>query len=362
MPNRLSHSAINRYETCPESYRLHYQERLRPRVKSVALLFGSAIDAGAQALALWNPAYRDIFKKAWQTQDINGTEEDLSTSPNVRYSDMSRDFDIVCSASEFVLVAQQGPEWRSLYKDVLKRKRDLHWYGLSDEDRSLYNLVGWHVMYSKGLLMLEALEHTLKENLIETLGTQVEVNLSNGTDSIVGYADLVCRWKGYDLPVVLDFKSSSIEYAEDSVRVSKQLALYVHDLSEKYDNTRLAGFVILDKHIDKNKKKVCESCGYDGTGTRFQSCNKDIDGRRCNGVWIETTNPKARVKVIVDTVGADIEDIVIGAADTTTALISAGDFTPRLESCIGPYGLCDYYNLCHKGSEDGLIRIPEKAR
>jgi hypothetical protein len=39
----LSFSRINRYLTCPESYRLHYIEGLRLKIPKATLVFGSLI-------------------------------------------------------------------------------------------------------------------------------------------------------------------------------------------------------------------------------------------------------------------------------------------------------------------------------
>ena len=88
-------------------------------------------------------------------------------------------------------------------------------------------------------------------NVEEVLGTQVPINLENEKgDSIVGFADFVVKWKGYDKPIVFDLKTSSIDYAENAVKVSPQLALYVHDLKDKF-HTRTAGFLVLKKRIKK---------------------------------------------------------------------------------------------------------------
>lgn len=42
-PAHLSYSRLNRYQTCPEQYRLYYVEGWRPKIPSASLLFGQAI-------------------------------------------------------------------------------------------------------------------------------------------------------------------------------------------------------------------------------------------------------------------------------------------------------------------------------
>lgn len=63
----LSHSRINRYLLCPELYRLHYIEKLRPRYPSANLVFGQVLH---QALAAFFRGGEDpvrFFRECWAT-------------------------------------------------------------------------------------------------------------------------------------------------------------------------------------------------------------------------------------------------------------------------------------------------------
>ncbi len=102
--------------------------------------------------------------------------------------------------------------------------------------------------------MLEEFKNNILPNITEVLATQVKVELTNEDgDSIIGFADAVVKWKDYPHPIIVDIKTSSIDYEHDSVLTSPQLTLYVHDLSAKFDNTRSAGYIVLHKKIKENE-------------------------------------------------------------------------------------------------------------
>ena len=64
MPH-ISHSRMNRYLLCPEQYRLYYVEKLRPRVPSASLAFGSIMH---QTLAVLFQKKSDpyiFFEESW---------------------------------------------------------------------------------------------------------------------------------------------------------------------------------------------------------------------------------------------------------------------------------------------------------
>jgi RecB family exonuclease len=63
----LSHSRINRYLTCPEQYRLYYVERLRPRIDSASLVFGTVIHVALADLFRTGEDPAEHFQRDWQT-------------------------------------------------------------------------------------------------------------------------------------------------------------------------------------------------------------------------------------------------------------------------------------------------------
>jgi len=204
--------------------------------------------------------------------------------------------------------------------------------------------------------MIETVRKEILPNIIEVLGTQEYTSLVNEDgDEVVAYADLVCRYKGYDEPIVLDWKTSSREYEESAVLTSPQLTLYVHSLFEKY-KTRKAGFIVINKRLIKNKTKYCEKCSKDGTGQRHKTCDNVINEERCNGKWIEKINPKAFIQVIIDTIPVQTENIVLQNYDDINAAIKTGIYTRNLQSCIRPFGKCQFFDICYKDDYSKVIK------
>ena len=62
----LSHSRINRYLTCPEQYRLHYIERLRPRLDNASLMFGTVIHLAIADFFRNGEDPVEHFRRDWQ--------------------------------------------------------------------------------------------------------------------------------------------------------------------------------------------------------------------------------------------------------------------------------------------------------
>jgi hypothetical protein len=91
------HSAINQYSTCARKYDYHYNKKLRSKVVSGALLFGSAIDLALNHLLLTRNLEESysVFEKAWRFQEINRVGENLQNSTNVVYAKKDWDANLV---------------------------------------------------------------------------------------------------------------------------------------------------------------------------------------------------------------------------------------------------------------------------
>ncbi|TXI04130.1 MAG: PD-(D/E)XK nuclease family protein [Rhizobium sp.] len=82
----LSHSAISKYEACPEQYRLHYVERLGVRETSSNLVFGSAIDK----------TIKEIIEGIYHGNEVDGGERfeatfaDLTSREAVQYGRLKK--------------------------------------------------------------------------------------------------------------------------------------------------------------------------------------------------------------------------------------------------------------------------------
>lgn len=363
--NRLSHSASSKFQQCPKSYEYHYIQKLRPKTMSSALLFGTAVDSAVQAMikkdSKKNP--ENIFNYFWNFAEVNGDRKFLPTCVDLVYSDSDADIDLLTDKHMEKLAQEYGPEWEIKLQDIRKRKKEVGYKFLTFDEKKLFNHYNWCCLHRKGLLMIEAVKTKVLPRIQEVLSVQEQVKLENSSgDSIIGYVDMVCRFFEYEKPIVFDFKTSSIDYEEDSVLTSPQLTLYVHSLSQKYENTRRAGFIVLHKRIDKNKVKKCEKCGHDGTGQRHKTCNQEINNERCNGEWIETISPEVRIQIITDEIPEQTENVVLDNYQYINDSIKNGIFHRNLQSCVMPWGKCPYFNKCYKNDDSDLVQMKDRRK
>lgn len=361
-PLRLSHSAATRYSECPKSYFYHYQQRLRQDVQSSALLFGTAVDRASEHYALTKDfaATIEVFNTSWQNQTINGKDEDLRFLLNFTYSNRDLDTDLLKPEDWKILqesIATDKNIIEEILKEVVYNKSSVGYANLEDGDKALFNYANWLCLKRKGYLMLKEFKRVFDAEVTEVLGTQVKVDLINENgDSVIGFIDLIVRMKGFNKPVVLDVKTAGREYEDDAVSKSPQLSLYVYAVSEKYENTRTCGFLVLNKNIQKNKHKKCADCGKDGTGQRHKTCDATLDTGRCGGEWIETIYPRANSQLIIQEVQEILVGRVIENFDEISKAIKAEVFPRSWGSCVKFNGavICSFHSLCHQNSMEGL--------
>lgn len=341
MNNRLSYSSVNKYLFCGEAFRLHYREGYRPKTTSSALLFGKALDnAFGYILTGKNESDQEVaneyeyFDYYWRMQYINDVPTNLFDNPNgvIVYSKYDIDYDLLTQ----------------------EEKREAK----SDQDK-----IAWFSMRHKGHLMIDAFKRDFLPLVEKIYSTQELIELENEDgDKSIGYCDCVAKLKGYDKPIILDFKTAARPYVEDSVEHSVQLSQYLHFLSDKYENTRLAGYVVFIKNIAKNKTKVCAKCGFDGSGTKFKTCNNEVGNTRCNGDWEEKINPKCEMQLLVNEIPQSVENFVIDNIATVNHAIKCGIFTKNVNGCrdAGFGRPCDFYEKCWKNKEESLVKVEVK--
>lgn len=359
---RLSHSQVNKYQDCAKAWDYYYKQKIRTKTKSSALLFGNILDESVEVYLKTKDKEKAKEKliENWTTQKVGSKEEKLYTCTKIVYSNSDYDEELITDEQLIVLKKEYGDDVLDQVKSIYKQK-DIIGYDLLPKKRKLLlNKANWFSMLSKGLLMFDKVVSIIDDNVTEVLGTQVEVNLSNGSgDSVIGFADFVVKWKGYDRPIIFDLKTSSILYDQDSAKYSPQLTLYVHDLKDKF-NTTLCGYLVLNKRVKKNRVKVCSKCSYDGSEGRHKTCPNVIDENRCNGEWNIDLKFDINYQVIIDEVSTHVENIVLDNIDTVNNSIKYNIFPRNLGSCKKPWGLCDYYHLCWNNSEKGLERKTEE--
>lgn len=363
MNNRLSHSAITKYQTCPTQYKYHYVDKLRSTTMSAALLFGTAIDKSVEVLVKTKSieTAKAIFNDLWTQQIINNKMSSLRNSSDIVYSNSDYDENLLNKQMEL-----EHEDWYKELNQIVEEKKEKGWEKLSNLQKISLNIANWEIAKVRGHLMLEAINKYFLPKIKKVISTQEQIDLNNGNgDSVIGFVDMVAEYEGYETPIIFDFKTSTRPYERDSVKTSAQLALYMHALSEKY-KTRTAGYIVLSKIINKNKVKTCKVCGNVAEkGSRHKTCNflskstSEIDNwkeTRCNGEFKEVLNPSAFVDVIIDEIPLNRENIIIENSDTINNAIKTGIFPKNFNSCFAYNKPCEFYDKCFNNSDKGLVK------
>lgn len=368
---KISHSAVRMYSECGRKYLYHYKYRLRSKVTHGALLFGSALDNALNTLLKTKNLEESIkmFEKCFRYQDINGIGTYLPYAKNVVYGMKDFDEELITDEDEKKYVefkakydVKSASDLKTDMANVVQLKKEQGHANLTDIEKMIYSFGNWHCLRNKGLCMLDAYNTEIIPQIKDVLAIQKHVGLTNSEgDKITGYIDLIVEWKD-GKRYVLDNKTSSIEYEPDSAMRSQQLILYHHMTKEEYKINGGVGFIVMYKHLNKNRQKTCAKCNFDGSGGRHKTCSNEFDGVRCNGMWIEKIRPSARVQVILNQVSEAAEDLVIQTFDEANEGIKKGVFNPNLNACGNANFQCPYYRKCWYGKEDDLIQVESKTK
>lgn len=377
---KLSHSAMNMYADCPRSYYFRYVEKLVSKSKGSALYFGIAVDKalehmlqnkdkGEEAL---NSSFF-VFDENWVSQPDN-SKKTIKLKGNDAVAFSKHDFDTDLMTEE---------DWKEILKlrktlkldkdpvEIRERLYELKKLGgeVNKKELKLSNLMSWLSLRRKAYILVRGYYEQILPLIKEVVTTQVEVEMTSPDGDIVrGFVDLVGRLQD-DTVVVFDNKTSSIDYAADSVRTSEQLALYKALLTE-YVNTEnakwsvpvdKAGYLVLNKKIVKVISKTCQSCGHVAVrGARHETCNAMISGKRCNGKWTKKLEGfECKTQVIIDDISEEMLDKVMDRINSVNQNIKSEIFDENRSNCIKPWGKCDYYDICHHGDFSKVIQNKE---
>jgi hypothetical protein len=308
-PNKLSFTKINTYRECNYKYKLHYVERLRSEELKSSLVFGGCVDQGLNELLLSRDLDKalEIFRLAWEpylTQQIKYTKSDVDTDLISGY--------------------------------------------LGDNP-------GWQAMYVKGNYLIKAFNEEILPKIKKTVLVQeiIEAHNEEG-DSIVGALDAIVVWED-GKTYLIDNKTTSIKYTENSANESEQLALYHFVKKEEFKLDGVA-FFTLNKILKKNVVKTCIKCGHIHEGTALKTCNIKVDGIKCNGDLDKTFKFSVEIKTIFGKPSEEVEQQILNEFDKVNAGIKNKKFERNEKACFGKFGKCDFFNVCKFGSEEGFIR------
>lgn len=345
MANRLSYSQLQKWTYCQKAWEFHYKLRVRSTKIPSSLIFGSAIGKTFE--------YELNLKKG----DIR-----VEITPEMKEFFGEMPFGHLPSCIE---IFDYYWHYANINDELvsLKENPDII-YLKTDHDEELGE-TPWSAMRAKGHLIIRSFIQNFLPLVEHVYSTEEKVELTSGEDSNVGYADTVVKLKDIHKPVIMDFKTAGKAYTKESVRESVQLAQYIYTLGDKYD-TKLAGYAVFLKNIVKNRTKVCKVCEFNGTGTKYKTCPAEYreegkKDRRCGGEWEETINPECKMQLIIDDIPVEFQESVIDQIGLINDQINTGVIEKNLEACNNDFGKkCQYFDLCHSGSMEGLIILNEK--
>lgn len=378
---RLSNSAVNKYLECGKAYEYRYVRKYRGSEQSAALLFGTAIDKATESYAIARKANKvtdelahkqalEVFNETWHSQELNGIRTVLNYCTEIVYGNNDLDIELLDKSDhELINETHDLKDFDSTISNIIERKDKVGFKKLTESDKKILNHTNWLCMSKKGQLMVNAFVKWFDENVEEVIACQKKTELEAGSDSAIGFIDLVARVKNYNKPVILDVKTSGRPYEDDAVVKSVQLATYVFSAKHELEDTNFAGYIVLHKNIKKNKTKICTVCNYDGSEGSHKKCPQEKQvgiiekGKnkgepkmeRCNGEWNITIDPECIVQYMVDEVPELLQERVIENYEPVVAGIHAQIFPRNFSSCI-KYGSikCDFYDICHKDSMEGI--------
>lgn len=163
MPH-LSYSRLNRYLTCPEQYRLHYVEGLRPKVPAASLLFGQIVHQALSAFFRSQTGPADFFQANWkETKEV---------------------------------------QLRFVYRET------------------------WENLLERGQRLLEKFRAEEASKLAPIVASEkpFDLSITSLNRPFVGTIDLIAELEG--VLTVIDFKTAGSAYAEHEVILSDQLTAY----------------------------------------------------------------------------------------------------------------------------------------
>jgi PD-(D/E)XK nuclease superfamily len=375
MSIKLSNSGKNKYMSCPRSYQLHYIDKWRPITISSPLIFGSSIDNALNVMLdnKDNPEALKMslheFDRHWE-QNQNSVRQivDIPLNPNIRYSRTDFDPDLL-----------EKKDWAELFKynkDFFemknatdeKLKAGVEWLDIPEEDRMVLNYSNWLCMSRKGHLLLEAYHKDILPNFKRVIAVQKTVELlDEDGNNLNGVIDFVAELHDGRIAVV-DNKTSSQEYEEDSVSGSEQLATYQEILNifaedpenEWTHKIDCCAYSVLVKKLEKDITKVCKDCNHLGQGSH-KTCDNILDGKRCNGEWTKTKKFTVKTQFIVGEISDEFAQEVLENVTTVKSCIELGLFPKNYSNCKSMFGSpCPYLSLCHKNEPKGLIKLDNK--
>lgn len=354
---RLSHTRATTFKSCPQKDYYKYTLRVRPTERGASLDFGSSIDVALAYLLnsrLPNALYDGLagFKGIFETDPKHGWQLAFD-NPSIRYR--RPDYDsLVLNDQDKTRIETWEKELNTTLVEALSNEKQSKYKRFDGNNLKMFNRLCWLSMLRKGHLMLDSFAKHILPRIKKVIAVQHEiVGEINKDTQVIGIVDLVCEFEGYPKPVVFDIKTSALPYDSDAPLFSEQLLLYLGALGKEL-KTSYVGFLVMVKAMERTG--ICSKCKTPKT-TKHQTCPVEINGKRCEGAWIDT--PKANTQVQVETISSEKVEAFLNSFANLADNINLGKPYMNLERCHD-YGRCDYFDLCHYQNKSKYIFPEEK--
>lgn len=348
----LSHSASQSWKTCPELYYLKHRMRVECLEVGASLAFGIAIDIAIGYLLnmkkdgkqhIGDLSFKNIF-----TDDKDKGWNLSFDSDILRYRSADYDHNVIFEKVDLDVITTWETELKVTATDAIKYERQKDHRTLKDNEFKMFNRLCWLSLRNKGILMLEAFYRDIYPKITKVIAVQHKLDGEiEGVAKVGGYIDLICEFDGKDLngnkidkPVILDIKTSSSYYKDQSVMFSEQLLLYLSAVGNEL-KTNNVGFLVLLKFMDS--EEFCVKCGSK-RDSRHRTCNQMIGEERCNGAW--KVKPKGKVQILIDPITKERQQDFIDSFANLAVIMGTGRRFKNYNACFN-YGLCPYFHLCH---------------
>lgn len=293
---RISHSAVTKMLNCGFEYFLHYFRKLRPIETKSSFITGDCVDAGLNHLL------------ASKLKENIG-----STKTNKEWLD------------EAIVEFQKRWEKRAKAGNISYVKSDLDEHLVEGMEFESEKEKFYTAVKLRGEILIKEYNDQIIPRIKEVIKIQPEGILYNSQgDEIVIKGDFIAVWED-GRRILFDNKTSTVKYAENSVRESAQLGLYFEGFQEEF-KLDAAGFIVLPKKTNKIKK------------------------------------PQVLISVIIDQVDAATIEKLYQDFEESLETIKSAKFEKNFKNCVNIYGKCPYYNFCHSNDMTGLKDKIEERR
>lgn len=344
---------------------IKYQEKIDSELEGASLSFGSAIDAAVSSMLEGNSDFIKVFYDNWKSQYIFGQVKKVWDNPSISYGHKDLDADLL-EQKDYIELENWAKELKLLpalakptYLDLIdlfkicSKAKANPYIRTTDEQLKYFNRVSWLGLKRKGKIMLNSFHQQFYPKIKKVYSVQKRADLKDAStgDSLTGFVDMVVDLEGYDKPIILDLKTSSMPYDQHKLDISPQLTLYAAMIAKEY-NTNLVGYVVLNKNILKDEVSTCLSCGHKKDG-RHTTCNAvKLDGTRCGGIWHHSKIPNPQVQVMIAEKSEEqINDLLTDYSNIIVAMKN-NVIWKNTEHCQDHFGgSCPFIKYCHNNKD-----------